>query len=70
MGTFILKVPSSYPPAPCARFSRTGPNTLSPRCMGFNLPESGDGYAPSKGFCNSTPSSLKSRMFLVTTVSL
>ena len=70
MGTFILKVPSSYPPAPCARFSRTGPNTLSPRCMGFNLPGSGDGYAPSKGFCNSTPSSLKSRMFLVTTVSL
>ena len=70
MGTFRLEVPSSHPPAPCARFSRTGPNTLSQRCMGFNLPRSGDGYALSKGFCNSTPSSLKSRTFLVTTVSL
>ena len=38
--------------------------------MAINLPRSDDGYALSKGFCNSTPSSLKSRTFLVTTVSL
>ena len=41
-----------------------------PRCAGSNRPVSGDGYELSKGFCNSTPSSLKSRTFLVTTVSL
>ena len=41
-----------------------------PRSAGFNRQRSVDGYWVSKGFCNSTPSSLKSRTFLVTTVSL